>query len=461
MKNMYILLRFNTICKSLFLYALITIGYIIQSFKSSEPRIVTSNKNKISDLVEIHEQTLSNALESQLKFTLNELFPVNNVPNKVSLDILIQRNFIQSYNWGCLDNVKFHSISSNLYNHWLSVPKAKLIKNLSTLNGTSVWINEWMALGHAMYDIVLIQILQSTQINRIIIQRAPCMRDDLCNTWNSWFQGYFTAMIEAFQPGIPIYLRMYNTSYLSPVYLSKDSNIIGTNNKRGNRNNQLNPPRIDISNDKVCFERLIRRYCSSCFYESISSSAIRKFKKLSYQLVPRKPKLRLYFIAGEPLIITFAYRSGTASRRIGNIELLQNYLYSTFENNNSFIIRSFDTTLMYNTKGFSYKQQIRLVAESHIVIAEHGAFQANMIYMRNGSLLIDLRGNYNWMEFTNFENLARMFGVFLKPVVIHELKSHFTSNSYQPINISIFECKSVIDIIQSYHHLSPFRFNVI
>jgi Tfp pilus assembly protein PilZ len=37
---------------------------------------------------------------------------------------------------------------------------------------------------------------------------------------------------------------------------------------------------------------------------------------------------------------------------------------------------------------------MKMMAESHIVIAEHGGFQSNMVYMRNGSLFVELRGNY-------------------------------------------------------------------
>eukprot|EP01037_Dinobryon_pediforme_P039597 gene39597-48293_t len=55
--------------------------------------------------------------------------------------------------------------------------------------------------------------------------------------------------------------------------------------------------------------------------------------------------------------------------------------------------------------------------------------------MRNGSLLVDLRGDYRHAEFMNFQHLARMFGVFMAPVVTRGLTSH----AYDEFNISSSE----------------------
>jgi hypothetical protein len=69
-----------------------------------------------------------------------------------------------------------------------------------------------MNVGHVMYDIALMQVLQSTTIDRIILQRAPCMNMNLCSglgTFETFFKGMYIAMIEAANASahIPIFVR--------------------------------------------------------------------------------------------------------------------------------------------------------------------------------------------------------------------------------------------------------------
>ena len=68
------------------------------------------------------------------------------------------------------------------------------------LQGTTYWVNDFMAVGHMMYDVHLLQLLNSTRIDRIILQRAPCATSDLCQgrgTFTTFFKGFYSAMIEA------------------------------------------------------------------------------------------------------------------------------------------------------------------------------------------------------------------------------------------------------------------------
>jgi hypothetical protein len=58
-----------------------------------------------------------------------------------------------------------------------------------------------------MLDMVLIQVLQSVRLDRIILQRTPLPDQDVYTYWNTFFKAYYAAMIDAFQPGIPIYIR--------------------------------------------------------------------------------------------------------------------------------------------------------------------------------------------------------------------------------------------------------------
>jgi hypothetical protein len=122
------------------------------------------------------------------------------------------------------------------------------------LQGTTIWVNEHMAVGHVMYDIPFIQAMQSTNVRRIVIQvsvyyiiinnmfnfnlflyysnivliqRSVC-NDDHCmgvGTWNSFFLGYYTSMIDAFRPGIPIYMVLIMLLFLFTLHLTSLINI--------------------------------------------------------------------------------------------------------------------------------------------------------------------------------------------------------------------------------------------
>ena len=77
--------------------------------------------------------------------------------------------------------------------------------------------------------------------------------------------------------------------------------------------------------------------------------------------------------------------------------------------------------------------------------------------MRNGSLLVDLRGDYRHAEFMNFQHLARMFGVFMAPVVTRGLTSH----AYDEFNISSSEVKNIITTVHLYLDSQAYLFNSV
>ncbi len=52
-----------------------------------------------------------------------------------------------------------------------------------------------MAVGHMMYDIALLELVATTFIDNVVIQRAPCFTKDLCvgaGTLNTFYKTYFT-----------------------------------------------------------------------------------------------------------------------------------------------------------------------------------------------------------------------------------------------------------------------------
>ena len=90
--------------------------------------------------------------------------------------------------------------------------RSEAVKDTNFLHGTTFWVNEHMNVGHVMYDIALMQVLQSTTVDRIVLQRAPCMNMNLCSglgTFETFFKGMYIAMMEAaqIQTPIPIFVR--------------------------------------------------------------------------------------------------------------------------------------------------------------------------------------------------------------------------------------------------------------
>lgn len=110
--------------------------------------------------------------------------------------------------WGCL--IGSHKAQHN-YDQFAPIDynktEAALDKNF--LKGTTIWINEHMAVGHVMYDLWIMEAIQIYPVDRIVFQRAAC-NHDLCmgiGSWDGWYMGYYAAILDAFRPQIPCYIR--------------------------------------------------------------------------------------------------------------------------------------------------------------------------------------------------------------------------------------------------------------
>lgn len=305
-----------------------------------------------------------------------------------------------------------------------------------------------MAVGHAMYDIMMMQVLAVTKVDRFVLQRAPCTNADLCagvGTWDGWYRGFYTAMIEAFQPGIPVFVRWtWQEKVAKPNYLSSNSSTGYDETK------PKNEPGVLLSNHK-CFERVIGRNCMLCFQHGISMKVAEKFKLEAYKLVKSSVltnKLDKDKAQGNnnTIMVLYAHRGYHASRHMHNVEEFIAYLRNELSLP-QFEFRAVNTSNIYTT----FDQQIEWAASSQIIISEHGAFQTNLIYMRRGSLMIDLRGPYRHGEFLNFERMGQMFGVFFAHVFTRGLVSHRELS----FNITSSEMAEVVDIVKQYSREKP------
>ena len=71
-----------------------------------------------------------------------------------------------------------------------------------------------------------------------------------------------------------------------------------------------------------------------------------------------------------------------------------------------------------------YEAQLRAVSSAHIVITTHGAFQANMLFMQNRALLVELFGNIHHPPTHVFRKFALSFELFYGRVHASSFKSN-------------------------------------
>jgi hypothetical protein len=137
-------------------------------------------------------------------------------------------------------------------------------------------------MGHVMFDLSIISVLQYYKVDRIVFQHTLCYRNDLCNNWDSWFKGYYTAVVNSFQPNTPLYIQFshLNTTKkikeLQRLYLNEEAF-----SKQSHEENERK--KIILDANELCFEKIIKRSSISDIDETLSIEAIQQFKKTAYQ----------------------------------------------------------------------------------------------------------------------------------------------------------------------------------
>ena len=176
----------------------------------------------------------------------------------------------------CLSNTQASLHSTN---HWI-----KGSTKWEYLNGTTYWLNEFMAVGHVMYDIGILELLSSNSIERIVLQRAPCATHDLClgvGTWASFFEGFYKVAVSLSDSNVPIFVRFSKDDlYWHPRYLHMNDT-----------SRRINESRILVQS-AICFQRAVKRKCNRCFKSSVSVETVKKFKEYAYALA-QKPQFHL------------------------------------------------------------------------------------------------------------------------------------------------------------------------
>lgn len=376
-------------------------------------------------------------------FSVLSLFVYNGCSH---LDHALNAGSLQVGHWGCLNQVEKIGHSRNVWTQ-LNYPSVRRRRDKYLAGGT-IWINEHMAIGHAQYDVVIMEVLRYANVSRIILQRSPCLTPLLCHgigTWKAWYAGYYAAMINAFRPGIPIYIRWGRTSILTAHYLSVNETS-GLVDEEVRENDT-----IPLRSTDQCFETVWRRTeCAACVQSAVSLSTARLFQQSAIKLIANRGDIfknaiiRTGNSSSTTIRILHAYRSASSSRHIKNIETLQLFLSSAFNSSVTTNTTSTSTTITTTTPSIAflslptpesnYQEQIQMVSSADILITEHGAFQSNMVFMRCGSAVVDLRGSYWGREkgsdrpILYAEAVAKAFGLQFSHVVMSKLSQHSTKS---------------------------------
>lgn len=387
---------------------------------------------------------LSQFVESSLDWNISLLYSIY---SPSSIDELISLRSVFRGSNGCLTNVQKQAHSVN---EWIK-RKIKIKKStLNYLSGSTFWINEWQTPGHSMLDMVLIQVLQSIKLDRIILQRTPLPDQDVYAYWNTFFKAYYAAMIDAFQPGIPIYIRReQKTDILKAFYLSLEQN---STHDYVLRQTVMENDTITLSREKQCFENVYTRGKFSGdeakgLEGAVSASAAQQFKRSAYKLI----RTNLHRPNNATAInVVLAYRSNLIRRNIPN---MNNLLETAFSMTNVGSVINFRSVPI---PGHSFEQQMRMVYDADVLVTVHGAFQGNTVYMRNGSLLIEIRGSYsrgqeNVNPFYSFKCIARAFGVFHEVVFVADLDDHNKFNA----SMTTEEALQIYKLVQEYANIRP------
>jgi len=354
---------------------------------------------------------------------------------------LLETKSILEHNNTCLTNVFRPGDSDN--------KALSNIEKLPAINGTTYWLNDWLHIGHVHYDIVLLQALQTVKIDRIVLQRPNCHKANavsLCQgkgSFSGWYAGYFTAILEAANAThVPIYMRKWKGEDWKPVYFSSRAapNFVMPNSSYPT---SFPTSSLDVR-ELTCFERVLRRnvYLPGKIkfgaVPSVGAQAVKRFKMAAF----RPFSIKHYFPDTEgPLTILFSYRTSPALRVIENQHEIIAALKLNFPPPIHRVI-----TLNNSNPDLGYEAQLRAVSSAHVVITTHGAFEANMIFMLNRALLVELFGNIIHPPTHIFHRLALSFQLFYGRVHAASFKS-----MYQPsFNMSASEIRSVVTMVKQY-----------
>ena len=245
---------------------------------------------------------------------------------------------------------------------------------------------------------------------------------------------------------LPLFLSTAQATYVSvhtPGYINVTAPV-----------GPKEPESISLQ-EHTCFDEVILRgpYHHGNFYGSKSPEAVQAFKAAAYgatsvRAINGGKPLPTHFPVGAPIALLMSYR-GQTHRHIENYPALIAALTAAFPASSNVVL----TTMNNGNSSLTAEMQIKAVAEAHVVVTNHGAFEGNIPYMRNASMLVELVGNYENEDFLLFQNYSREFGVFYARLQGDSLKDH----NQVAYNLTGAEIKEVVSVVQQYVDAKPFK----
>ena len=271
---------------------------------------------------------------------------------------------------------------------------------------------------------------------------------------DSFYRAYFATLFESFgQRHVPVYIRWAREKEYQPLYFSaNESDLYLPRNKiEGLGLSTKSLP----SHQYTCFERVIRR--TDLHYGAIptvSVSAVQVFKQTAYDIVNRYPPqdllrsgnddyepLTTHLRSSPPFRILLSYRGPRSTRYIENIDAFVVQLKIAFPTPAYHL-----QVYMNDNASADCFTQIQLVGQAHVVITNHGAFEGNMIYMKNSSLLLEMLEDHGNNKDHTFDRLAMMFGMFYAR---HQFR-HVQEHNLRGFNMTMSDMEEIIAKVKDY-----------
>lgn len=425
--------------------------------------------------------------------------------SSASLQDIADLNKLDIYNKSCFGDVAYGGHSEN----WVE----PMTDKDEVLSGTTYWINEWIQLGHFMYDTVLFQAVATGEIDRVVVQRPICGRNEKgvhlyvlrhynerpCTGERIWapFLKVMLALISDAFPAVKqrknplaIYMRwdvftdhsIWEPSYLHVNFSTGSIDVINPHLDNIFTYSQLKRHGYQ---GRLCFDRVVRRYqwgqTGKFILNAVSPAQAQQIKDIAYRftqsvyqlhpksftflnkfvnapidqtsiLANRSLPMVHHFIASSPMIISYVYRV-YVTRAPTNPEAITRGLMTAFPYP-KYLVRAIEA------REVELEKHIALAADSHVLICDHGAFQTNIMFLRNQSLFIDLRGVYfatdKYYEHGHaavVEDFAPLFGVFMMHVLLMGLQKH----EQETFQINDEEVQQVVHVIREYIRAEPFQ----
>eukprot|EP00747_Dinoflagellata_sp_TGD_P119090 gnl/TRDRNA2_/TRDRNA2_172945_c0_seq4.p1 gnl/TRDRNA2_/TRDRNA2_172945_c0~~gnl/TRDRNA2_/TRDRNA2_172945_c0_seq4.p1 ORF type:complete len:318 (-),score=-7.22 gnl/TRDRNA2_/TRDRNA2_172945_c0_seq4:14-937(-) len=261
--------------------------------------------------------------------------------------------------------------------------------------GTTFWWNEIPVIGHVPLVVPsFLGVAHATLLDRVVWERVVPRDSTKC--WESWLSGFFQSVQGSSQSNFSVYLRYRQDPKVWHPYLRTG---------------------VDLTvSPTMCFDHVFQppyqigeKWRPDTLRKSFTPEIRHRFLTVVHQQTRAQTN---------PHGVLVSLRD--KSRNISNAMELVGALNSS--------LKGEPVRVWWQSYGTSFAEQVKLIAGSRVVIAVHGAFETNIMWLDPRGLWVELRGRY--MQTTRreaaemYEALADSFGVHLHAVTVNDFREH-------------------------------------